>query len=475
MSNNQISLPAWLHWVSFGGVASLGVSAVLFQVARMHDGRAAELGQAMPLESLADALRLDSLPMLVAVRGRVTCREPSKCELGGGLAVMRELVEEEVYFKEHPSGRVTQECFETRREQEAREAHLEDRTGWLKLENLANAAGLPGVMESRQVFRPVDPAQGGVMAQVFTGISRALKSMVKHGVRSTERFLPVNTTVTVVGELVHDAVGTHLLGQITNGPSTSNDQPSTSSGSGSKGGAGGGGSKGSTGRDKAAAERRGSGDGASTSGRPAGSGSGSGSGASSIAAGALSSVAAVGAADLIEQAASAAVQALPYTLRMPAHGPYQVTTLTLPQLRASLHNTSRTLRFFAWSFGLLGAALAARKVAQQLWRLRERRRVKRLLAEAQAARRQRQAAAAEAGSGREGGAAAAGEGGAAGGGGAEEGLRAPGTCVVCFDRDAEFVYTRCGHLCVCEECMARVGEVCPMCRASSRFIRVFRP
>eukprot|EP00198_Chlamydomonas_reinhardtii_P014161 XP_001703498.1 predicted protein [Chlamydomonas reinhardtii] len=201
---------SWLDYISIGGVASLGASFIFFQLAGGHDARIQQLVQAVALDWLAGARQLDgTLPRLVAARGRIGCREPSKCELSDQPAVMRELLEEEVYFKEHTSGRVTHESFEVRREQEQREAFLEDVSGSIRLDNLQHAAGLPSVMEVKQVFRPVDLLQGTLLQAV---INKAFKSMVKHGVRSTERFLPVNTTVTVIGELCRDTLAACVNG-----------------------------------------------------------------------------------------------------------------------------------------------------------------------------------------------------------------------------------------------------------------------
>ncbi|GFR41243.1 hypothetical protein Agub_g1916 [Astrephomene gubernaculifera] len=140
------------------------------QLARREDGSIRELSRVHDLDSLAGAAALEPLlPLLVAARGRLTSPQPSQCELGGGAAVMRELVEEEVYFKEHSgSGRVTQESFEVRREVEQREALLEDASGCgLRVEDLPRAGGLAEVLEVRQVFRPVDLLQGTLIQHVL--------------------------------------------------------------------------------------------------------------------------------------------------------------------------------------------------------------------------------------------------------------------------------------------------------------------
>ncbi|GLC35811.1 hypothetical protein PLESTB_000496700 [Pleodorina starrii] len=434
---------SWLNFLSVGGLASLGVSAALFQLANIQDGRIFELDRAQVLETLASVCRLDPmLPLLVAVRGRITCREPTTCHLSGAPAVMRELVEEEVYFKEHPSGRTTQECFEVRREQEQREPFLEDRTGRIRLENLQHAAGLSGVMEVKQEFQHANILQGTLLQAV---LSKALKSMVKHGVRITERYLPMDTAVTVVGELVLDRVGPgrkRLAGVAGSGAGgggqpQSLSQPEQQSGEAAAP---------AFGRDSA---RVGSGAGASCSS----------SSSSSTSTSTLALTAAAAGAELLGQAA---LQALPYSLRMPGRGPFHVTTLTLPQLRASLERTSGIIRVFAWGFGLLGAALVARKAWFAFRGLQTYRRYKRVMAMADAARRTAAAG---------GGAAGAATDGDGDGG---DGERAAGTCVVCLDRDSDVVFSGCGHMCVCNSCSGNLTK-CPICRVGSRTIRVYRP
>ncbi|KAG2443071.1 hypothetical protein HYH02_009485 [Chlamydomonas schloesseri] len=477
---------SWRDFVSIGGVASLGASFIFFQLAGGHDARVQQLLQAVALDLLSGARQLDgTLPRLVAARGRIGCREPSKCELSDQPAVMRELLEEEVYFKEHTSGRVTHESFEVRREQEQREAFLEDVSGCIRLDNLQHAAGLPGVMEVKQVFRPVDLLQGTLLQAV---INKAFKSMVKHGVRSTERYLPVNTTVTVIGELCRDTVGVPPASSTsTTSSGIAASRAPTSSGTAGSGGAGsrgpdGGGasSSGSKSINAAGISSRAGGAAAKAGSLGPGQGGGGGGGGdgatstSAMTAAATAAAAAVG-SELLTQAAaagaSAVAQALPYTLRMPSHGPFHVTTLTLPQLRASMERTSRTLRVFAWGFGVLGAALVVRKLLTQLWRLRQHRLGQRRMAEAEAVRRQRAAeraavAAAGAGGGEALLAHAAAE--------EESGVRNPGTCVVCMDRDADVVFTGCGHLCSCYGCSTNLTK-CPICRVNSRMLRVYRP
>lgn len=180
--------------------------------------------------------------------------------------------------------------------------------------------------------------------------------MIKHGVRFTERFLPLDTTVTIVGELARDSVGAQRhqrhhqqqqQQQLTTSARTAKlpDAPTASSSSkadphGQQ-------------RDVIVGEsedqglgvqdvgRSSNGAGPGGRGRGAVEGRGKGEGGGG---GVVADVVAVAAGEaLAGQAAAAAVRMLPYALHMPQHGPFHVTTLTLPQLRSRLSNASRAL------------------------------------------------------------------------------------------------------------------------------------
>jgi hypothetical protein len=55
----------------------------------------------------------------------------------------------------------------------------------------------------------------------------------------------------------------------------------------------------------------------------------------------------------------------------------------------------------------------------------------------------------------------------------EERVREHDLCSVCIDREADTVFQACGHMCVCEHCAINLVR-CPLCRARSQTIRVFR-
>lgn len=45
-------------------------------------------------------------------------------------------------------------------------------------------------------------------------------------------------------------------------------------------------------------------------------------------------------------------------------------------------------------------------------------------------------------------------------------------CAVCMTHPRNYANSRCGHLCVCANCIVQLGDTCPICRASGRFIRI---
>ena len=48
------------------------------------------------------------------------------------------------------------------------------------------------------------------------------------------------------------------------------------------------------------------------------------------------------------------------------------------------------------------------------------------------------------------------------------------TCVVCMDKQADYVIVPCGHLCICADCIRQVNNKCPICRITfSNHYRVY--
>ena len=41
------------------------------------------------------------------------------------------------------------------------------------------------------------------------------------------------------------------------------------------------------------------------------------------------------------------------------------------------------------------------------------------------------------------------------------------TCIICFEKPRNVVYSNCGHLCVCQDCASKSERKCPVCRTAS--------
>lgn len=195
------------------------------------------------------------------------------------------------------------------------------------------------------------------------------------------------------------------------------------------------------------------------------------SNASTNAMGAVSTSAA-GAASSAGAVSARSSYGINYVIRRPlAGGPFYIDAVHKEELVEALSRASRSYRWFAYGFGAVGVALMARKaIARLMQRRREAAIRKRQL---EAAARQIEAAAAAA---PRAGAAAAADSSAGGtaGAGYAGGDRPADLCVICFERQVQLVYTPCGHLCCCATCGSGLNK-CPICRARSTPVLVYRP
>jgi hypothetical protein len=150
-------------------------------------------------------------------------------------------------------------------------------------------------------------------------------------------------------------------------------------------------------------------------------------------------------------------------LRKPLEGPFLASSRSLQQLHDELAGLSKTLHWWAWALGGVGTLLVGYKLGRGLHRRWLVWQAKQKLRKELARRRQQlleEARGAGAGEGEQGG----GEG--------EEGE--PSVCAVCLEGSLDVVWVPCGHLCLCQRCMANVAR-CPRCRTRGRALKVFRP
>lgn len=143
-------------------------------------------------------------------------------------------------------------------------------------------------------------------------------------------------------------------------------------------------------------------------------------------------------------------------LREPAGGgaPFRLSHQPLPELIASLQDSSRTCANLARVLAIVGTGMLAVSFAHRLWVWHRQRKMH---ARVERARREREQARSAAGAG-------------SGEGSGRPQLQQT-TCVMCLDRECELVF-RCGHLCVCSSCGANLRK-CPLCRSNGAPIRVY--
>jgi len=441
---------------------------------------------AEPIPQLADLSSLAQLlPMLVAIRGRVNSYYAKKCELSEKHAVIHELLEEEIWRKQRAEGRTTYEPFETRKVFEECEWFVEDGSGLrVKVENALQAGHLRSAMEMKTEFVAEDLTQ--------KSIGRVLMEkawqMTKTGMRKTERYLPVGTVVTCVGELAPNHIRTPVSATPagTVSPSGTHNQtatfssaplhlPSASSSGGSSVPESRGSSEGAAGPSSSTSS--------SNSGNSSGFGgyfqsgsfggsnpSAQGGGDKSVFAGPFPGL--INGQRDIRGGGGDGEESLAYVLRKPVVGPSYITTLSVDQLVAAMSNTARKCRWAAYALGAVGVLLVARKAILRVQQQLHQRRVRARVLQVEQARRTRQMKSPGDLRGSSCQEDLCREGYPEG----YEGDREPNTCVICLESNVGTVFTPCGHMCCCVGCgLATSMDRCPICRVRGRAIRVYRP
>ena len=152
-----------------------------------------------------------------------------------------------------------------------------------------------------------------------------------------------------------------------------------------------------------------------------------------------------------------------YVLRKPAAGePFYITRKSLPQLTGEISALARQCKWFAIGFAGVGVFLLARRLTKYLVVRRRAKTFRKRAVDAERSRRQGQTSS-QTGQENEG----AGE-------RAHQSDRAPDLCVICLEGSLETVFTACGHSCCCTRCSVRLSK-CPICRAPSPILRIYKP
>eukprot|EP00798_Chlamydomonas_sp_ICE-L_P017651 gene17651-23996_t len=188
--------------MSVCGLCLLAASALLSLPAWYHGRTVKELEKAFPVNQLRDLEHLDKiLPIIVAARGIVGCDDPKRCELSDSRAVIYEITEEEIWRKDGDGRNDYDKPIKIRQATELCEWHLEDGSSQLRIEDASSARGVSSVMQRKQVYTPL---KFSIAGNIVRFLSSSTWKMAKAGVRKTERYLPVGSTITVIGEVSHN-------------------------------------------------------------------------------------------------------------------------------------------------------------------------------------------------------------------------------------------------------------------------------
>lgn len=183
--------------VTWSGVASCGVSVVLFMLSRHEAGRLQQLQSATSLPTLGgvEEFAPEELPMIVAVRGRTGAQEPIISDMTGTASVIAEVMEELSSKTQNERGEWTSESqVVTQQRWEA---------AWYLTDDSAVRVDVAGSIHAELIKETYEIAKEFRAGQrsVCTRIIDRLTGYQPLGVRKTERCLPVNTPLTVVGEI----------------------------------------------------------------------------------------------------------------------------------------------------------------------------------------------------------------------------------------------------------------------------------
>ena len=45
-------------------------------------------------------------------------------------------------------------------------------------------------------------------------------------------------------------------------------------------------------------------------------------------------------------------------------------------------------------------------------------------------------------------------------------------CVICLEKEPKVLFCNCGHICICEKCLVRRHDVCPVCKKETTILRI---
>lgn len=193
--------------VTWSGVASCGVSVLLYLLSENEGRKTKELERAKPLKRLDDVWELARfVPILIAVRGRAGSEDPIQAEMSGTSAVLAEVTEELNALKQNEKGEWLPDRQLIRHQKWETEWYLTDpsRTR-LGVEKCQQADFLwTTMLLTAQEYREAN-------SSLYSRVLDRLTGYRPLGMKKSERVLPVGSLITVVGELAQSSEAPNKL------------------------------------------------------------------------------------------------------------------------------------------------------------------------------------------------------------------------------------------------------------------------
>lgn len=149
-------------------------------------------------------------------------------------------------------------------------------------------------------------------------------------------------------------------------------------------------------------------------------------------------------------------------LRKPSSGqPFYITKKSLSQLKEELSALARQCKWLAIGFSGLGAFFVVKRLSKFIGVWRRIKHFKKRISDAERSSKDHVRRLQE-------------DVGSDGGARAGYLSQTSNVCVICLEGSLQTVFTACGHSCCCLRCSSRLSK-CPICRATSPVLRIYRP
>ncbi|KAK2403719.1 E3 Ubiquitin ligase family protein [Trifolium repens] len=199
--------------VPWNGISCCLSAAALYILGR-DSGRNVDflksINRVNQLKELAQLLDEEIIPLVVAISGRVGSETPISCEFSGLRGVIVEERAEQHFLKHNDAGSWIQDSASMLSMSKEVPWYLEDGTDRVRVFGARGASGFALPVGS-EAFEQSSP-------DLERGTLDYLQGLKMLGVKRIERVLPVGTSLTAVGEVVRDDVGTIRIQRPLKGP-----------------------------------------------------------------------------------------------------------------------------------------------------------------------------------------------------------------------------------------------------------------